>query len=65
MFYIDNSHSPGLGQLHNLNKRDFKSFEKTIKDLLLKKMTPVLKEDKFDKLSKKLSNGKSPTFEVS
>jgi hypothetical protein len=44
---IDLEQSPNLEKLQNFTRKDFQSFQKTVKDLLYKKMKPMLKESKL------------------
>jgi hypothetical protein len=44
---IDLEQSPNLEKLQNFTRKDFQSFQKTVKDLLYKKMKPMLKESKM------------------
>lgn len=47
MKYLDHDQIQNLEKLQNFTKKDFQSFQKTVKDLLYKKMKPMLKESKL------------------
>lgn len=54
-----NKHSLDLGKLLKVNNKDFKVFEKSIKDLLYKNMKSEFKTDKFSDIFEKVSSGKT------
>lgn len=41
------NHSPNLVKMKKFSKKDFKTFQKTVKDLMYKHIKPVIKSNKL------------------